>query len=112
MPIKPENQNRYPDNWKEISQRIKERANWTCEQCGAVHGEINPNNGKATIITTAHLNHIESDCRDENLAALCRVCHLRYDASHHAKNARLTRIRNKKIYQQSIGQLSLWSDES
>jgi hypothetical protein len=34
MPIKPENKNRYPRNWKEISERIIQRANNRCEICG------------------------------------------------------------------------------
>lgn len=29
---------RYPSNWDEISTRIKERANYRCEQCGVEHG--------------------------------------------------------------------------
>ena len=31
-------------------------------------------------LTVAHINHVESDCRDENLVALCAGCHLRYDS--------------------------------
>ena len=34
MPIRPENKNRYPKNWKQISQYIKERAGFKCEICG------------------------------------------------------------------------------
>jgi 5-methylcytosine-specific restriction endonuclease McrA len=33
------------------------------------------------VLTSAHLNHDPSDCRDENLKALCQRCHLRYDAA-------------------------------
>lgn len=29
---------RYPPDWKNISLRIKERAGWKCEICGAPHG--------------------------------------------------------------------------
>jgi hypothetical protein len=43
------------------------------------------------ILTTAHLNHDETDCRDENLAHLCQRHHLRLDAKHHARNAARTR---------------------
>jgi len=36
MPIRPENRDRYPDNWKsEIRPRILERAKHKCEQCRA-----------------------------------------------------------------------------
>lgn len=33
MPIKPENKSRYPSNWKEIRQRILDRAENRCEVC-------------------------------------------------------------------------------
>lgn len=31
---------RYPDNWPEISLRIRERAGWKCEWCGVSNGAI------------------------------------------------------------------------
>lgn len=31
------------------------------------------------VLTVAHLNHDPTDCRDENLEALCQRCHNRYD---------------------------------
>jgi hypothetical protein len=34
MPIKPENAARYPRNWPQIRERIRERAGHMCEQCG------------------------------------------------------------------------------
>jgi hypothetical protein len=37
-----------------------------------------PKLGRFTL-TVAHLNHRPEDCRPENLAALCSVCHCRYD---------------------------------
>lgn len=36
------------------------------------------------VCTTAHLNHVPEDCRDENLVFLCQRCHNRYDAKHRA----------------------------
>lgn len=35
------------------------------------------------VLTVAHLNHDPADNRDENLAALCQRCHLKYDERHH-----------------------------
>lgn len=55
------------------------------------------------VLTVAHLNHVESDVRDENLLAMCQACHLRYDGEHHKKNAAATR-RRKKV---KAGQLEL-----
>lgn len=54
------------------------------------------------VLTVAHLNHTPSDCRDENLLAMCQACHLRYDLDHHKINSAETR-RRKKI---KAGQLS------
>lgn len=34
MPIRPENKDRYPKDWPEISARIRERAGNCCEECG------------------------------------------------------------------------------
>lgn len=43
------------------------------------------------VLTIAHLDHIPENCDPANLRAWCQRCHLRYDADHHAKNARVTR---------------------
>lgn len=29
----------YPPDWPEIARRVKERAGWRCEHCGAKHGQ-------------------------------------------------------------------------
>jgi len=92
----PFNRSLYPPDWEAISLRIKERAGWKCEFCGAVHGEAHPVTGSKVILTTAHLDHIPAHCEDDNLKALCQRCHLTYDGKHHAKNAAKTR-RKKRI---------------
>lgn len=43
------------------------------------------------VLTTAHLNHDPTDCRPENLAAMCQRHHLAYDHDHHRANAQATR---------------------
>jgi len=94
MPIKKENKARYPKDWKQIRQRILQRANNRCEFCGVEnHSIVDRGNGRMVkiVLTIAHLNHTPEDCRDENLRALCQQCHLRYDAKHHAE----TRKNNK-----------------
>lgn len=41
MPIRPENKNRYPKNWAEISHRIRfDRAKGKCEKCGVPNYEL------------------------------------------------------------------------
>ena len=85
MPIKAENQGRYPPDWKQISERIRfERAEGLCEFCGiAYHGEPHPITGSIVVLTTAHLDHMPEHCDDDNLAAMCQNCHLCYDAPFH-----------------------------
>lgn len=104
MPVRAENRDRYPDNWDDIAYRIKFiRAQGRCEcpgTCGRTthtgpcpnrHGHPDYETGKNTVLTTAHLNHIPEDVRDENLAGYCAPCHLAYDRDHHARTRAATR---------------------
>lgn len=43
------------------------------------------------VLTVAHLNHDPTDCRADNLEALCQRCHLRHDQAHHQRTAASTR---------------------
>jgi len=106
MPIRLENKGLYPKNWPEIRAAVLKRAYNTCEFCHVPNhwkiyrdGQnqwhaINPNCGGdkfyidhegnprkivRIVLTIAHLNHQPTDCRLENLAALCQRCHNRHD---------------------------------
>lgn len=132
----------YPDNWKQISQRIRsERAGNACEQCGLVNGQIIVRNKNGSyrkicgteydmihskvrngyshsgalkrlgftriVLTVAHLNHIKSDCREENLKALCQACHLKLDLPQHIFNrkyGRKARENNLSLFAVSHGE--------
>ena len=79
----------YPDDWERIALSVKEKAGWKCQQCGKQcrrPGE--PFDTHRRTLTVAHMNHIPQDVRPENLKALCAVCHLKYDARHHAETRR------------------------
>lgn len=108
----PFDKKRYPKDWPAISKRIRERSGGRCEcegECGLHRTTPGPRrcielNGQPAkwakglvVLTVAHLNHTEMDCRDENLRAFCQRCHLRYDIEHHQVNARKTR-RAKKAH--------------
>lgn len=106
-PIRPENRDRYPDNWPEISRRIREdRAQGQCEcdgrcegrscaaprgvtlvkrRCQAHNGQPHPITGSRVVLTVAHLDHTPENCQPSNLLAMCQACHLAYDADHHAE---------------------------
>ena len=85
---------KYPDNWDEIATRIKEECGWKCQkckrQCRFPDEEFDTHQ---RTLTVAHINHVESDCRDENLVALCPACHLAYDAERKA----MQRLAKKRI---------------
>jgi hypothetical protein len=49
------------------------------------------------VLTIAHLNHDIKDNRDENLAALCQLHHLRLDSHQHRISARETLKRKKGL---------------
>ena len=80
---------KYPAEWKAIAIAVKEAADWKCKLCGKQcrrPGEVfDTHRNTATV---AHLNHVEMDCRRENLICACAPCHLRYDAQHHAESRR------------------------
>lgn len=87
MPIKPENKGRYPQNWKEIRQRVLKRAKNRCEGCGDRNymykiSDCDRSKVIRVILTVAHLNHTPEDCRMNNLKAWCQKCHNRHDIEH------------------------------
>ncbi len=112
-PIRPENRDRYPGDWKQISERIRfERAAGRCEcegECGMpAHASMMIDTGEArclnsngeptvygarrsiVVLTTAHLDHTPENCAPENLRAMCQGCHLWYDREHHAETRAAT----------------------
>jgi ribosomal protein S14 len=122
MPIKPENLNRYPANWRQVREKILARAGNRCERCGLPNGVIGyREKGGAfmplarkgfrvdyiqslhpdkrvfqIVLTVAHLDHVPENCKPKNLKALCQKCHLRHDAAQHARSAWLTRHAHKR----------------
>jgi len=97
MPIRPENKDRYPDNWQEIVAAVRERSGDCCEgspaypDCRAANRESHPVTGSKVMLTTGHLDHIPENNDMENLKHWCQRCHLTYDAKHHAQTAYMTR---------------------
>jgi hypothetical protein len=122
MPIRPENKDRYPVEWKKISQYVRfTRAGGHCEcegecgrghqgRCPNLHGQPAYGTGSTVILTTAHLNHTPEICGTDDdpfcyLKAMCQGCHLHYDKDHHAQ----TRRRNLERLQRNRGQLVMFA---
>jgi hypothetical protein len=119
-PIRPENRDRYPADWKQVSAAIKARAAWRCEclgecgrgthdgRCANEHGKAAYGSGSIVVLTTAHLDHTPENCDPENLRAMCQGCHLHYDRDHHRETALATR----RALRAAQGQGELWEDAS
>lgn len=90
MPIKREFRRFYRGKaWAAVRERVRARAGDKCEHCHKPNGIFGIQCG------AAHLNHTPGDDRLENLAWLCRRCHLKFDAGHHrdSRSARKDRAR-------------------
>lgn len=105
MPIRPENRDRYPADWKIRSLLIRRhRARWRCEcdgRCGRPSDHLDTDGrchnrqgqpahgiGSTVVLTVAHLDHQPEHSQLSNLLAMCQGCHLHYDRDHHAETRR------------------------
>ena len=59
----------YSDDWKEISARTRNQANYTCQSC-----KVNLS-GQKNLLHVHHINGIKSDNTYANLSVLCADCH-------------------------------------
>ncbi|WP_250126274.1 hypothetical protein [Chroococcidiopsis sp. CCMEE 29] len=99
MPI---DRKRYPPNWNQIANSVKEAAQWQCQHCHRLclrPGEkpSSPSRSEWTLATLSvhHANFTPEDNQPQNLIALCTPCHLALHAKAKRSNV-------------SPGQLSLW----
>lgn len=116
---------RYPDNWPEISNAVKEKAGWCCEFCGKpcrrpgekvyaflcrlddswmtqmVDGDMDDDEAELKpqrfTLTVAHLDQDPSNNAPDNLRALCCPCHLKHDAQFLVLNRMLKRERQGQL---------------
>jgi len=103
MPIRPEEKDKYPKNWKEIRKRILKRAKNRCEfrdesrkRCKALNHKPHPITGSRVVLTIAHLDHNPENCDDKNLKAGCQRCHNRYDIKHRVEGIKKRKIEKVK----------------
>ncbi|WP_193763167.1 hypothetical protein [Methylorubrum sp. Q1] len=106
MPISRERQKLYPGGsirsiaWKRgVRAPILQRSGNRCEgtpqrpNCPAREGERHPDTGSIVVLTVAHLDQDPGNNDPANLAALCQLCHNRWDQASRTKNAKATRAR-------------------
>lgn len=59
----------YPENWLEISRKLRQEKGWDCEDCGVnLSRHMN-------LLHTHHINHVLGDVNPQNLKVLCVDCH-------------------------------------
>ena len=59
----------YTDDWNEISLKLRERANWKCQDCSVDLSE------DRQLLHCHHINGVKSDNKSENLQVVCVECH-------------------------------------
>jgi hypothetical protein len=78
---------RYPADWKEIALTIKEREGWHCYRCGVAGlrpgRKLFSAKERAFLIQVHHWDSDPGNNCDENLVALCTVCHLHMHRQQH-----------------------------
>jgi len=67
----------YTEDWRIVSQKIREESGFCCEQCGVNLAE------HKTLLHTHHLNGHKSDNRHSNLIPLCVDCHRKQEFHDH-----------------------------
>lgn len=114
------NRDLYPVDWEDTSIQIRAyRALWCCEWCHAEQSKPHPITGSMVVLTVAHLGidypdgrpgdkTDKSDCRPENLAALCQRCHLNFDRNEIQATQLQNRIAKMKEKRADAHQLPLF----
>ncbi len=72
-----------PENWDQISRKLREEANWVC--AGKCHNSFLNNRGALHV---HHKNGVLGDVRRENLIVLCHDCHSKEFAHGHMGSSR------------------------
>ena len=87
---------KYPSNWKELREKILDRAKHKCEFCGQRSYMEHRETGATIVLTIAHLDHDTGNNDESNLRALCQKCHNNYDTIFRLQNKRRKMIENRE----------------
>ncbi|MFW2601921.1 HNH endonuclease [Aliarcobacter butzleri] len=69
--------NNYADDWKLISNSLRDKNNWKCEKCG-----LDCSNNK-NFLHVHHINGLKYDNALSNLKILCKSCHSKEPGHNH-----------------------------
>jgi hypothetical protein len=76
---------RYPDDWRKIATKLKEKEKWRCYRCGiqCISPRRKPQNGfrdprqRVYLLQVHHWDGKPENNVQENLVCLCTGCHLK-----------------------------------
>ncbi len=93
----------YTTDWKEISQKHRESANWHCSDCG-----VNLKDQR-NLLHVHHKDGVKSNNRSDNLVVLCAACH-RDQPLHEHMNSSAEQMRKINQLRKQDGLLAIdWS---
>ena len=69
----------YPKGWEKMSANFRKKCGYKCACCG-VDCSAQPG-----LTDAHHINGDKSDCRDDNLQCLCKLCHANQSFHAHYK---------------------------
>jgi len=79
----------YPSNWNKISRRYRESKDWKCEDCF-----INCSND-TDLLDAHHVDGNGHNINNDNLKALCKLCHAQQYGHNHYKSKITANQRNR-----------------
>lgn len=110
MPIKPELRHHYQTpEWFAARDAARARSGDRCERCGLSNQtfvEKQRVGGYVRVFIqcgAAHLNGIAGDDRPENVAWLCRGCHLKHDEGQHRETRAIRKDLGRPILKELAG---------
>lgn len=84
---------KYPANWTQIAQRVKEKAGWKCAVCKHYN---TPSEGYT--LTVHHIDGNPGNNQRWNLLAACQRCHLKLDGVRRARERQKVDLRMGQLF--------------
>lgn len=69
----------YPDDWTDtLREAIRQRDDYTCQECGTHQDELK---GRIRKLDIHHIDYNKDNCNPDNLITLCKKCHTKTNSN-------------------------------